>query len=85
VVWDNSVSEEYAACIFSRLSEDGNICFFGNSMDTRLLGVGAEGHNFVAFCIENEVMKWGGGGWHGSIGCMISHTTLNRNKISCNP
>jgi hypothetical protein len=40
----------------------GGICFFGNSIHTRLIGVSAEGHNFSTFWIENEDMKWQGGG-----------------------
>jgi hypothetical protein len=61
-------------------------CFFGNSTYTRLFGVGAEEHNCSAFWIENEVMKWMGGGgylvWYSSFGSMTSHTTFCRNKIS---
>jgi hypothetical protein len=54
------MSEEYTACIFSRLSEDGDSIFLQKSIHTRLFGVGAEGHNLNAFWIENEVMKWFG-------------------------
>ena len=37
--------------------------FLGNTIRTKLLGVGAERHNFSAFWIENEVMKWRGAGF----------------------
>ena len=36
------------------------VCVFGNSIRTRLIGVGAEEHNFNAVWIETEVMKWKG-------------------------
>ena len=48
----SSVSEEYTACVFRRLSEDGGSMFIQNSIHTRQFGVCVEGHNFSAFQIE---------------------------------
>jgi hypothetical protein len=43
------------------------VCFFGNSIHTRLFGVGAEGQ-FHCFLIESEDMKWRGDGvWYGMV------------------
>jgi hypothetical protein len=60
------------------------VCFFGNSIHATLFGVGEEGHSFIAFWIENEVMKWRGEWglvWNRGFGSMIYHTTCIRNKI----
>ena len=44
----SSVSEEYTACVFSRLSEERCSKFIQNSIHTRFV-VCVEGHNFNAF------------------------------------
>lgn len=57
--------------------------FLSNCIHTRLFGVSAEGDSFIAFLIENEVVKWGGGGvCNSSFGNMIFHTTFYRSNIS---
>jgi hypothetical protein len=38
------------------------VCFFGNSIHTRLFGASGGEHNLNAFWIENEVIKIGGFG-----------------------
>jgi hypothetical protein len=46
------------------------VCYFRNSVHSRLFCFSAQGHNFSAFWIQNEVMKLGGGGegvWYGIV------------------
>jgi hypothetical protein len=84
----SSVSEEYTACVFRRLSDDGGSMFLWNSIHTRLFGVGAEGHNFNAFWIKNEVMEWKADGvWYGMVVLgvyPISHSTEIRFLVVLN-
>lgn len=51
--------------------------FLQNSIHTSLFGVNAEGHNFHAFWIVNEVMQWRGWDrvWHGLVLWGICHPT----------
>jgi hypothetical protein len=54
---DCNVSDEYTACVFSRVSEKGCSRFIQKSIHTRCFSVRAEEHNVFRF----EMVSWNGG------------------------